>query len=122
MKNLFLIPIFAVLGACASSQTAKQFRMISYEQEPTVQQSSIGTIEGRDCSWSVLGYSLGEPTVRSAFLNASQQKKEGFIPGQTGETKGEALKSLKNVSVEEDGFSAWIVGRRCIVVAGEGFR
>lgn len=122
MRYLFFIPIFSLLGACASSQTAKQFRMISYEQDPSIQQSSVGTIEGRDCSWSVLGYSLGDPTARSAFINASQQKREGFVPGQTGETKGEALKSLKNVSVEEDGFYAWVVGRRCIIVAGEGFR
>lgn len=122
MKQIFFIPVFAFLASCASSQTAKQFRMISYEQEPTPVQNSIGTIEGRDCSWSVLGYSLGEPTVRSAFLNASQQKREGFVPGQSGETKGEALKSLKNVSVEDDGFSAWVIGRRCVVVAGEGFR
>lgn len=122
MRNHFVILMsLALFSACASTQTAKQFRYISYEDEPTVGQKSAGTIEGRDCSWSILGYSLGAPTVRSAFQNAAAQRKEGYIPGQTGETKGDKLKSMKNVSVEEDGFHAWVVGRQCVIVAGEGY-
>lgn len=120
-KGAFVLVLVAALQACASSQTAKQFRYISYEDEPSATQKSIGTIEGKDCSWSVMGYSLGQPTVRSAFLNAAAQRKEGYIPGQKGETAGQQLKALKNVSAENDGFSAWVVGRSCVVVAGEGY-
>ncbi len=119
MKSSLLVLPF-LLGACASTQVAKQFRYISYEDTPTPQKS-VGNIEGRDCSWSVLGYSMGQPTVRSAFSNAVAQRTEGFIPGQSGETKGSQLKTFKNVTVEDDGFHAWVVGRTCVVVAGEGY-
>jgi len=121
MKSILLLSTAAVLlNACASSQTAKQFRYIGYEDAPS-NPKSVGTIEGRDCSWSVLGYSMGQPTVRSAFLNAAAQRKEGFIPGQTGETKGKQLKAVRNVTVENDGFNIWVAGRTCVVVTGEGY-
>jgi hypothetical protein len=119
LVQLLIWPLF--LGACASTQTAKQVRYIGYQETPGPEKS-IGTIEGKDCSWSVLGYSLGSPTVRSAFSNAANQRKEGFMPGQVGETTGSRLKAIKNVSVEDDGFNVWVLGRRCMVVVGEGFQ
>lgn len=115
------IVIFLLMSAgCASTQTAKQFRYIGYEASPTPQKSA-GNIEGKDCSWSVLGYSLGQPTVRSAFLNAAAQKREGFVPGQSGEMKGPPLKSARNVTVENDGFNAWVLSRSCVMVTAEGY-
>lgn len=119
MKKGFLLSTLLLVG-CASTQTAKQFRYISYEDKPSAQKS-IGTIEGKDCSWSVLGYSMGQPNVRSAFTNAAERKKEGFIPGQSGSATGPQLKAIHNVTVENDGFSLWVVGRSCVVVTGEGY-
>ncbi len=129
LRSRFRAGFFATTGlwfaaltmiGCASVQTAKQFSYISYEEKPTPSKS-IGTIEGRDCSWSIAGYSLGQPTLRSAFSNAASQSKEGYIPGQTGDKKGPSLKSVRQVTVENDGFNAWIVGRTCIIVTGEGY-
>jgi hypothetical protein len=110
---------FTIQG-CASTQTAKELRFVGYEETPTAMKS-VGPIEGRDCAWHFLGHYLGQPTVRAAFANAATQKKEGYLPGQTGENKGSALKSVRNINVENDSWSFWVAGRSCVVVTGEGY-
>lgn len=123
MKLIDLYLVFAgsaLAVGCASTQTSKQFKYISYEEKPAATKS-IGIVEGRDCSWHIMGYSLGEPTVRSAFINAAEGKREGFVPGQSRGTSGPELKSLRNVSVENEGFNLGFAGRTCVVVAGEGY-
>jgi hypothetical protein len=119
-KCIFILAALFAVG-CASSQTAKQLRYIGYEETPTPQKS-IGSIEGKDCSWHILGHSLGAPDVRNAFINAASQKSEGFIPGQSGDAKGAPLKSVRNVTVESGGFDVWVAGRSCVIVTAEGFR
>lgn len=124
MKNVMntgiLLLVAGLLSACASTQTAKQFRYISYEETPTPQKS-VGTLEGKDCAWSVLGYSLGQPNVRTAFANAAAQKGDALIPFREGEAKGPPLKSVRNVTVEDGGFNAWVASRSCVVVTAEGY-
>lgn len=111
-----------LLAGCASSQVAKDFKYVGFEDEPTPSKA-IGTVEGRDCTWSVMGYSLGaQPTVRTAFQNAADRRAGHFIPGQELEKKGAGLKSVRNVSVENDGFNAWVVGRYCVVITGGGYQ
>lgn len=120
LTRMILLSSVVFLGACASVQTAKQFRYIDYEETPSAQRKSIGTIEGKDCSWSVFGYSMGLPDVRAAFRNAATQKESGWIPGQSGDSKGPQLKAIRNVSVEEGGFNIWVASRSCVTVTGEG--
>lgn len=111
-----------LLAGCASYQVAKDFKSVGFEDEPTPSKF-IGTIEGRDCTWSIMNYSLGQrPTVRTAFQNAFERKSGNFIPGQQLEQKGPGLKSIRNVSVENDGFDAWIFGRYCVVITGGGYQ
>jgi len=120
LSLVFLLFAGGLVSGCASTQTAKQFRYIGYEEHPTAQKS-IGTIEGKDCAWSLLGYSLGEPSVRNAFVNAATQKADGLTPIQKAEVKGPPLKSARNVTVESDGFNFWVASRSCVVVTAEGY-
>jgi hypothetical protein len=64
-----------------------------------------------------------DPTVRSAFANASNQTEDGFVPGMAKKSNAAGpLKVIKNVSVEEGGFNAYVASRRCVTVTGVGFR
>lgn len=117
---LGLIPL--VLAACASTKVAKDLRYVSFEEKNQKALQSVGTIEGRDCKWSVLGYRLGEePSVRVAFQNAMEQRDGNFIPGQDLKKKGDSLKEVKNITVEQGGLNLWVVGRQCIIITGAGY-
>ncbi|MNL63072.1 hypothetical protein D3C87_1871630 [compost metagenome] len=69
------------------------------------------------------GYAIGaDPSVRNAFINAANQQEGSLIPGQATKSKGSPLKVVKNISVEEGGFNAYVASRRCVIVTGAGFR
>ena len=124
MKYIVCLILASQLAACASSSVAQKLNMVSFDEKANpADLKSIGTIEGKDCTWYVLGYGVGEdPTVRNAFSNAVNQREGSLIPGQQATTKGSALKVVKNISVESGGFNAYVATRRCMIVTGAGFQ
>lgn len=124
MKYLMLILLAAQLTGCASATVAQKLNFVAFEDKVKVDQlTAAGNIDGKDCTWYIWGYALGmDPTVRNAFNNAASQQEGSWIPGQQKESKGAPLKVVKNISVEEGGFNAYIASRRCVIVTGAGFR
>jgi len=126
MKKMIMLCFLPLLGACASSSVSQKLTFVSFEEKPKPQElTSVGSIEGRTCTWALLGYELGlAPSVRDAFTNAVHQKEEGMLPTEQAKSKGTggSLKMVRNVAVEEGGFNAWVLSRRCITVTGVGYR
>ena len=124
MKYLVYLLLASQLVACASASISQKLSTVAFEDKvDPANLKSIGNIEGKDCTWYVMGYAVGEdPTVRNAFSNAVNQRESNLIPGQTKAAKGPGLKVVKNVSVEEGGFNAYIATRRCMIVTGAGFQ
>ena len=125
MKHLFILGLLlslVELTSCASANTAQNLSMLSFDEKSKADDlKSIGNIEGKDCTWYVLGYGVGEdPSVRNAFQHAMNQSEGPLIPGQAVKVKGAGLKAVKNVSIENGGFNAYIASRRCTKVTGVG--
>ena len=96
--------------------------MISFSDDIT-KGKSAGNVEGKDCTWMILGYWLGgQPTIDKAFMNAQNQasgmESAGFGKGD----RGNQLRYINNVSTENEGFNAGVVGKKCLVVSGVGYR
>lgn len=123
-KRILLMIFLSQLVACASGNIAQNLSVVSFDDKATAESlHSIGNINGKDCTWYVLGYSIGEaPSVRNAFLNAMDQREGSLIPGQKATVKGAPLKAVKNVTVEGGGFNAYIASRSCVIVTGVGLQ
>ncbi|MNJ94911.1 hypothetical protein D3C87_126150 [compost metagenome] len=123
----FVLSLFALslLQGCASVKVAENVKMVSFSDKPTTKETkALGNIEGKDCTWYVLGYPLGHsPTVRTAFQNTAEQSEEK-IPLMKAKKEGAVgnISYIRNVSVEPSGFSAWVVGRSCMNVTGVGYQ
>ncbi|MGZ3805936.1 MAG: hypothetical protein ACXWRE_16675 [Pseudobdellovibrionaceae bacterium] len=124
MKYVIYLFLASQLAACASSSIAQKLNVVSFDEKANpADLKSIGNVEGKDCTWYVMGYGIGEdPTVRNAFYNAVNQKEMNLVPGQAAVAKGPGLKIVKNVSVENGGFNAYVANRRCMIVTGAGFQ
>ncbi|MGZ3795535.1 MAG: hypothetical protein ACXVB1_04180 [Pseudobdellovibrionaceae bacterium] len=124
MKYVIYLFLASQLAACASSSIAQKLNVVSFDEKANpADLKSIGNVEGKDCTWYVMGYGVGEdPTVRNAFYNAVNQKEMNLVPGQAAVAKGPGLKIVKNVSVENGGFNAYVANRRCMIVTGAGFQ
>jgi len=112
-----------ILGTgCASYQIAQDVKLLSFTAEPKAKENSYGSIEGKSCQWSVVGWPLGDrPTVRSAFENAVKGKDGGAIPFTDAAGKSsQTLSVLRNVSTQTSGMNLYVVGRYCLSVAGLG--
>ncbi len=93
---------------CASYQVAKNVKMISFDDNVS-QGQATGPVRGEDCQAFVLGYPIGErPTLDKAFADARKSN------GQ--------LRYMNNVSTENTGFDAVVYAKRCIAVAGTGYK
>lgn len=124
MRKFFLLALLSQLVACASVNVAQNFSMIAFDEKATAESlKPVGNVEGKDCTWYVLGYAIGEaPTVRTAFSNAVNQQEGSLIPGQKAIVKGAPLKVVKNVSVDTGGFNAYLARRSCLIVTAVGFQ
>jgi hypothetical protein len=112
MKTVYigLMVLSGLLAGCASYDYAQNLKLVGFDENVQKGQS-VGNIRGEDCTWSVLGYQLGGlPTVDRAFMSAKNQ------------SGGSNLRYVNNVSTKNDGFDAGIVGKKCIVVTGVGYR
>ena len=93
---------------CASYQMAKSVKMVSFDDNVT-QGHSSGPVRGEDCQAFVLGYPIGEkPTLDRAFADARKSNGE--------------LRYMNNVSTENTGFDAVVYAKRCIAIAGTGYK
>jgi hypothetical protein len=112
------------LSGCATYNYANNVKLVSFDDN--IQKgTSVGPIRGEDCTWRILGYQLGGlPTVDRAFINARNQAGSLESAGFKSSTdKHEnAIRYVNNVSTENDGFDAVVVGKTCIVVKGVGYR
>lgn len=121
--SLLLVALF--LQGCASYKYAQKVKMISFDDN-LKKGKSVGPIRGEDCTWKFLGYDLGgAPTVDKAFINAkdraSSLESAGF--GALSSSKGEKpmIRYVNNVSTENTGFNAVVIGKNCITVTGNGY-
>lgn len=121
---LALLPAMFSMG-CATVKVAENVKFIAFADKPSTKDAkSLGNIEGKDCTWYVLGYPLGmDPTVRTAFQNTAEQSEEK-IPMMRQKKEGATgnISYIRNVTVDPSGFSAWVVGRRCMNVTGVGYQ
>lgn len=118
----FFISFSLFLTGCASYQQAQNIKMVSFTDNISKGKSS-GMVQGQDCTWHVLGYTLGDqPTVDKAFINTRNQSDAMASAGLNKSESENPLRYVNNVSVERGGFDAKIFGKNCLVVKGEGFR
>ncbi len=124
MKTIILLTLVLASG-CASYPYSKNVKMVSFEEE-VEKGKSVGPIRGQDCTWSILGYQMGgDPTLDKAFANARSQADSGILSTIKADSSalrnGSAVRYINNVSTENDGFNAYVVGKKCLVVKGTGY-
>jgi hypothetical protein len=122
-KFILTLPMLLLLG-CATANVSKNLKMVAFDEKVDADNlKSVGNVEGKDCTWYVFGYGVGlAPDARSAFQSAANQTEQSLIPGQETKAKGPGLKMVRNVSVQDGGFNAWLLRRSCIIVTGVGFQ
>lgn len=121
-KVLGFLPLF-FLVSCAQYKYASKVKMVSFSDD-VKKGKSVGAIQGKDCTWMVLGYWLGgQPTLDKAFMNAKDQA--GFLQsagvGGDSDTK-DNLRYINNVSTENEGWNIGFLGKKCLVVNGVGYK
>jgi hypothetical protein len=124
LVTLFLVMVL-LLGGCATYQYSKNVKLISFEDDVS-KGKSVGPIRGEDCVWHILGYSLGgTPTLDKAFASARTQSKSGIASSfstSSNTMDDKVIRYINNVSTDYDGFDAVVVGKKCLVVKGLGYR
>jgi len=116
-----------VLGmvGCTSYPIAQNVKMVSFDDN-VAKGTSVGPIRGEDCIWSIMGYKLGGfPTLDKAMANARTQSGGGVLDtfkSSKDTMNGNALRYINNVSTQNDGFNAVVVGKECLVVKGNGYK
>lgn len=111
------------LVACAQYPYAAKLKMVSFDNN-LAQGTSVGNIRGEDCTWTVMGQQLGgNPTIDKAFINAKNQAGAWEAAGFTdGKAKSQGIRYVNNVTTTNEGFNAMVVGKKCLVVTGVGYR
>jgi hypothetical protein len=123
--RLLVVPVAlgAALG-CTTYPVAQGVKMVSFEDN-VVKGKSVGPITGEDCVWSVMGYKLGgRPTLDKAMAHARTQSGGGVLDSFKSDkntTGANTIRYINNVSTENDGFNAGVVGKECLVVKGVGY-
>lgn len=123
MKKILItmmLPLF--FTSCANYKYANKIKLVSFDDDVS-KGKSIGAIQGKDCTWTILGYKLGgHPTLDKAFINAKRQA--GFLESagiSDDSNKNKNLRYINNVSTENEGFNAVIIAKQCLVVNGVGY-
>lgn len=123
MKRVLAALALLCLSACTSYPIAQDVKMVSFDDNPT-KGRSVGPIRGEDCIWQILGYQLGgRPTLDRAMANARTQSGGGITDQFTNKSDAPtAIRYINNVSTQNEGFNAVVVGKNCLVVKGTGYR
>lgn len=117
-----LVCVSALFGGCTSYTYAKNFKLMSYDNNVQTG-NAVGPVRGADCTWSLLGYALGgEPTLDRAVTNARTRTGENALDATKEADESKALRYMNNVTTEWDGFNAVIVGKKCLIVKGTGYK
>ena len=99
---------FAIIGmtGCATYRYARDVKMVSFDDDCT-KGKSVGPIRGEDCTWTVLGYEFGKPTLDKAVDNAKTANQVRYV---------------NHLSTENDGFNVGFLKKDCIVIKGGGYK
>lgn len=112
-------------SSCTHYPIAQDVKMVSFDDDVS-KGKGIGPITGEDCVWSVVGYRFGgRPTLDRAMANARTQSGGGItdaFKNSKDTLNTNTVRYMTNVSTENDGFNAVIVGKECLVVKGTGYR
>lgn len=115
----------ALLQGCVTHGYAENLKLASFDDGGTPGKP-LGPVEGRDCVWRVLGYSLGgDLSLGKAFANARTQASTGIHTAFVADAAAlseSTVRYLNNISTAYDGFDAYVVGKSCLVVKGAGFK
>ena len=129
MKRSFKWVMVGIIGlilqSCASYKYAQKVKMIAFDDN-LKNGKAVGSIKGKDCTWSVLSYNLGgPPTVDKAFSNAIEHadeiKSAGFEILSQNKNQKPKIRYVNNASTENSGFNAGLFGKSCIEVMGSGY-
>lgn len=127
MRNYALGALVCLaLSGCATYNYAEKIQTVAFTDNVS-KGESVGNIRGEDCTWMVLGHQLGgAPTLDRAFINAKNQasavESAGFGSMNSNAGRGERIRYVNNVNTRNEGFDAVVVGKRCIVVSGVGYK
>lgn len=120
-----LVALIAITSTgCATYNYAQNVKTIGFSDD-LKKGTSVGSINGADCTWQILGYQLGGlPTVDKAFAHAQHGTDGSSLKGSltTGQASNGGLRYVNNVSTKNDGFDAVLFGKTCIVVTGVGYK
>lgn len=130
MKAFICICFAYLFTACSSVKYVdmKHIRMIGGNASPHKTENS-GGIQGKDCSWTILGNSLGSaPSVQGALNSALKNENENldvmklFSPSSTSKAmEVNQVQLITNLTVENSGFNFYILGERCVNIQGIGY-
>jgi len=125
-QKIILACVALSFSSCATYQYAKNIKSISFDDD-VHQGKSVGPVRGEDCIWEIFGYKLGgSPTLDRAFASARNQTSSGIntVFGGATESVGsdKALRYINHVTTSTDGFDALVVGKKCLIVTGTGYR
>jgi hypothetical protein len=128
--NMIMVAGLLLAGAgCAPEmhyKVAKDIAFVSFD-ENVAKGATVGPMRGGDCTWFVLGHTMGsEPTLDRALLNARQGRGESVNDAVNGgmgtATAGANLRYMTDVSTDHDGFNAGFFGKRCLIVKATGYK
>jgi hypothetical protein len=108
MKRAALLAALGLfLAGCATYPYANSVKMIGFSDEAK-KGKTIGSVEGEDCQWIVLGYPLSEPPrLDRAMRNVRKENN---------------VKYINKVSSKNGGFNAGVAQKNCIQITGVGYR
>lgn len=109
MKKAALVAALGLfLAGCATYPYADNVKMIGFSDEAK-KGKTIGSVEGQDCQWIILGYPLSEtPRLDRAMRTVRKENN---------------VKYLNKVSARNSGFNAGnLFAKNCITVTGVGYR
>jgi hypothetical protein len=107
--HFFFSSIVLFSQSCQSYVLAKNVKYYGFQDVPSRGQTA-GPARGEECTWMVFGHWLGGPPTASGALGNMHDKKS-------------ELKYLASLSSETDGFEiSGIVGRRCLILKGAGYK
>jgi hypothetical protein len=96
------------VGGCATYPYADNVKMIGFSDNAK-KGSSIGSVEGQDCQWIVLGYPLSEPPRLDRAMRSVRDDNN--------------IRYMNKVSSRNSGFNAaGLFAKNCLTVTGVGYR
>ncbi|NQZ01025.1 MAG: hypothetical protein HRT45_10215 [Bdellovibrionales bacterium] len=106
-KAALLAALGLFLVGCATYPYANNVKMIGFSDEAK-KGKTIGSVEGQDCQWVILGYPLSEPPRLDRAMRSVRDDNN--------------VKYVNKVSSKNDGFDAIVAQKNCVTITGVGYR